>query len=206
MPSRNRTKLYTPESYYHIYNRGVDRMPIFKDDRDYRHFLYLLKRYLSGQPGTDKYGRPYPDLSEHIDLLAYCLMPNHFHLLVYQRDKDAITDLMRRITGIYAQAFNFRHDREGPLFQDRYKAALITDEPYLWHISRYIHLNPGPLSFSYAYSSYKNYTGEHRASWLKPDKILNMHADSGSSYTEFVEDEADYRSSLADALDRMADF
>ena len=169
MPSKNRIKTYTENGYYHLYNRGVDKRIIFQDRDDYTRFLYLLKIYLSP---LENLQAEFPllrtylinkNLAGQVDLLAYCLMPNHFHLLVHQKNKDGITKLMRQVMTSYSKYFNNRFERIGPLFQDIYKAALVDSDDYLLHLSRYIHLNPlyrGITVDEYICSSYFNYLGK----------------------------------------------
>ncbi len=172
MPSKNIVKQYAADSYYHVYNRGVNRRKIFIDERDFIVFLSLLKRYLGEETKHDRSGRPYPNYNKQIDLLAYCLMPNHFHLLVFQNDSsEAMTSLMRGLCTSYTMYFNRKYNRVGHLFQDRFKASLISDDTYLQHISRYIHLNPKEYR-SYRWSSLRAYLGEVEFDWLKPGCII----------------------------------
>lgn len=196
MPSRYRVKSYASESYYHIYARGVEKRRLFLDQQDYLFFLHLVKRYLGRVGISDRQGRPYVDLSPEIELLAFCLMPNHIHLLVYQHAPAAITRLLRRLLGSYSQYFNRKYQRVGNLFHDRYKAVIIDNEAYLWHISRYIHLNPMGIyqdNLDYPYSSLGHYTGIRSATWIKPRRVLDMHAGYRQSYLEFVQDYTDYK-------------
>lgn len=182
MPAKNRIKIYAADAYYHVYNRGVEKRIIFCDRKDFAVFFSLLKRYLGGDGQVDTNGRPYRDLSAEIELVAYCLMPNHFHLLLYQLDPVAITDLMRRVETSYTMYFNKRYQRVGPLFQGCYKAALLTTEPYLIDISRYIHRNPGGNWELYPYSSYRYYTGSKAPAWVKPRRILQLYQQYGENY------------------------
>lgn len=189
MPSRNRIKLYAPNSYYHAYNRGVEKRKIFLNQEDYSVFLSLLKRHLDGEGATDKFGRPYKDLSRSVEILAFCLMPNHFHLLIHQIEDGGMTDLLQRVMTAYVIYFNRKYRRVGNLFQDRFKAAIILDDSYLLHLSRYIHLNPLSLGEdinSYLLSSYPNYLGKRKATWVKPDRILSMQL--AGSYEQFVDE------------------
>src|SRR5690349_16275253 len=140
MPSRNILRQFVPDACYHVYNRGVSRQTIFHESEDYAVFLNLLKRYLDVEPIRDPKGREYSSLRGEVELLAYCLMPNHFHLLFYLHEPDAITRLMRAVTGAYTIFYNKKYKRIGPLFQSRFKASHILDEAYLLHISRYIHM------------------------------------------------------------------
>src|SRR3989344_5922404 len=143
MPARNSRKQYIPESYYHIYNRGVAKQTIFEDKQDYVVFLSLFKRHLSKEPSVDKYGRSHPHYRNDIELLAFCLMSNHFHFLIYQdKDDRAMTKFVQSLCTAYTMYFNRKRKSVGPLFEGRFKASRITKDQYLQHISRYIHLNP----------------------------------------------------------------
>lgn len=217
MPSKNSVKLYIENGYYHIYNRGIDKRDIFLDDGDYKMFLGFLKRYLISPPDRDKKGgvssnnmqnevgpRRFgyrTDLYEKIMLISYCLMPNHFHLMVKQTTKEAITDFMRALSNSYVKYFNNRYERTGPLFTGKYKAVLIEGEAYLLHLTRYIHLNPSDLGLArsdlvnYPYSSFSEYLGRRRTEWVLPEEILSFFRSAHNqdpkdllSYQSFVED------------------
>ena len=210
MPCKNTIRNYVEGGIYHVYNRGVEKRQIFMDDQDYRMFLYLLKRYLLPFEQIDKVA-PCPwykvrpcwksNLYREIQLLCYCLMPNHFHLLLKQSVERSIIEFIRRLTNSYIKYFNEKHKRVGTLFQGRYKAALVNKESYLLHLSRYIHTNPRELSKNiqdfrrYSYSSYLDYLGGRHTQWVHPEEILNyfekqkgdLGGDEFSSYQNFVE-------------------
>lgn len=186
MPTKNAIKIYAPDSYYHLYTRGVNKQPIFLDNEDRVFFLGLLKRYLSPNTSKRKKHSPYTSYHGAIDLLAYCLMSNHLHLLIYQRDDiEALSGLMRRVMTSYSMYFNKKYDRVGPVFQSRYLASKIDNDPYLHHISRYIHRNPRLWS-EYEFSSLRYYTGEAFADWVRPNAILGLFDNSPKKYLEFV--------------------
>lgn len=214
MPNRHSVKTYVENGYYHIYNRGVEKRIIFQDDQDYRVFLHLLKYYLS--PLDDKTEhpvvsaginmvrpRPLSNLFGKAQLICYCLMPNHFHLLIKQVSKDSMTQLLRNISTSYSMYFNKRNNRVGGLFQGKYKAALIENDSYLLHLSRYIHANPIGLSkrltgsdlVNYPYSSYAYFIGGKNAEWVNPQIILKFFENKNkfpfllkyNSYKTFVE-------------------
>lgn len=191
MPSRNVLKIDVPESYYHIYARGASRKTIFLEDDDFDYFLGLFHRYLSHDEVTDKNGVPYDKLHEDVELLAYCLMGNHFHLLVYQREEGAMQRLMRGVMTSYSRYFNKKYDQSGSLFESRYKASRISSDEYLMHISRYIHLNPNDWK-NYPYSSIKYFVYGREPDWLNKDKVLELFS-SPESYIEFVSDYKDIR-------------
>ncbi len=220
MPSRNTIKNYESESMYHVYNRGVDKRTIFEDEQDYAVFLSYLKYALlsdenqSQEDLIDKevisdairFNIRRLGLEGKIELVCFCLMPNHFHLLLYQHGIDAITKLMRSIATGYSSYFNKRHKRAGTLFQGRYKASKIDSQEYWDHISRYIHLNPVDLNVdieSYPYSSYRNYLGEAQAEWLKPDLILDGFKNK-EEYKKFVNDYRPKRDELVTLKDMLA--
>lgn len=186
MPSRNVFKVDIPESYYHIYARGHSRSKVFIDDDDYDKFFSLLKRYLSRESHTDKQGFAYKSLYDKLELLCFCLMENHFHLLIYQRDEGAMQALMRGVMTSYGRYFNQKYDRSGSLFESRYKASLISSQSYLEHITRYIHLNRKSWQDS-PYSSIDYYTGKRQTDWVRPERILSLFS-STEDYRNFVAD------------------
>ena len=194
MPSRNIEKFYIPDTYYHLYNRGVNKRRIFLDEEDYSVFLNLLKRYLDTQPVKDKRGREYKWLYPELELLAFCLMSNHFHLLIYQYKSDSITSLVRPVATAYTMYFNKKYKRRGPLFESRYRASIINRDEYLQHISRYIHLNPEGYS-KWEFSSLPYYLKNKKAGWVRPNRILDLFS-SQNEYSNFVDDYVDYKKTL----------
>ena len=213
MPRRNTIRRFTEEGIYHVYNRGVEKRDIFIDEQDYAVFLHLLKYYLSPldldnmhpllqfQDFSVKKIYPLANLEKEVDLITYCLMPNHFHLIIKQHSIDGVSKLLLKVATTYAMYFNKRYKRVGYLFQGPYRAVLVESESYLLHLSRYIHLNPVDLKgvppFDYPYSSYKYFLGKARSGWIKPKIILDYFDTSTSklqpllkhypSYQEFVE-------------------
>ena len=132
-----------------------------------------------------------------IELLCYVLMPNHFHLEIRQKNRNDMEDFMRSLITKYSKYFNKRYDRVGPLFQGRYSAVLITNERYLLHLGRYIHLNPQEIVAnkhslsSYPWSSYPAYINNVFISWLNKNYFLSdFEKNKGfsfNSYKGFVE-------------------
>ena len=207
MPGKNTVKEYEEGGVYHIYNRGTNKQDIFLDKKDYAMFLFYLKLYLEEPENIkdiDIQKRKYLErrnFYEKIDLLLYCLMPNHLHLTIQQKGEKDIAEFMQCLMTNYSIYFNKRYNRVGPLFQGRYKAARIKNDEYLTHLSRYIHLNPtallakGQTLGKYDYSSYNAYLGKQDIKWLKKDLILDYFTESGrnqigatGSYENFVED------------------
>ncbi len=187
MPSRNTRKQYSEDSYYHIYSRGGNKQLVFVDSLDYIYFLGLLKRYLSNDLSKSSARIVYKNYSKEITLLAYCLMPNHIHILIHQNDKNSISHFMQSIMTSYSMYFNKRHKHIGPVFQSRYLASIVDQDEYLHHISRYIHLNPKKWR-TYPYSSISNYLDEKTADWVKPNIILGLFNNDKNKYRIFLGD------------------
>lgn len=203
MPGRNIVKEYAPESYYHVYSRGVAKQPIFLNGQDYSTFLSLLKRYLGSKKETSRGRGIYPNYREQVELLSFCLMGNHVHLLIYQSNIDGMSKLMKSVMTSYSMYFNRKYKRVGPVFQSRYRASRINQDEYLEHISRYIHLNPREWE-SYPYSSFKYYRGEANSDWINPDKILQLFPDV-DQYIEFMRDYEGHKSMLDEISWDLAD-
>ena len=215
MPARN-TPLVT-DHFYHVYNRGVAKLPIFHNKRDYERFLLTVEYYHLDSPGLklshlllmqrqDRIKR----LSEHlqnstplVDIICYTLMPNHIHLLLKQRKDAGISKFCRLLFNSYNKYFNRKHDRVGPLFQGNFKAVRITNQEELLHVSRYIHLNPITAFIihkedleDFPWSSYQDYLHEIR-SFLSTEIILSSFR-SIDAYKEFTEDQVDYAKKLSE--------
>lgn len=195
MPGKNTVKTYFPNCFYHIYNRGVEKRSIYQNSQDYQTFLSYLKLYLSPPPET-KPLQHLNNFAKTIELVTYCLMPNHFHLLVKQHTKFGINLFMQSLNTKYSMYFNKKYKRVGSLFQSRYKAVLIETDEQLLYLTKYIHLNPtshnsaGSDPADYPYSSYKNYLGQINQPWVKPAAILNLHENKNPKqvYKSFVEE------------------
>lgn len=203
MPSRNVVREDAADNYYHVYARGASRQAIFLDDQDHIVFLAMLKRHLSAKPAKDDKGREYYNFKDELDLLAFCLMPNHFHLMFFQRQESAISRLMQGVMSAYVGYFNNKYSRSGPLLESRYKSALVSEEPHLMHISRYIHLNPSQWQ-TWQWSSLPYYRGDMHADWLNTGLVLEMFF-SRESYLEFVADYDDAKRALEDIKHELAD-
>jgi len=215
MPRKNVVKEYVANGYYHIYNRGVDKSVIFKDEQDYAVFLKFLKEYLlpPNHPELEKLRLICPtrnpiNCHDEIVLNAFCLLPNHYHLFVKQITDEGLKTFMKALNTNYSMYFNKKYDRVGPLFQGTYKAILVRSESYLVHLSRYIHLNPretlkeAQKLEDYPYSSYGAYLGKRNIEWVDRHSILEMFGrnigTAKANYKNFVE--ADLESGEDDSL------
>lgn len=185
MPNKNTVKVFVPNTYYHVYNRGWNLGKIFFETEDYEHFEYILARYLSDEPVKDSRGREFSQYYPDIELVAYCLMGNHYHLLFYQRDEATLSKIMTSVATAYTAYFNKKYRRRGSLFESTYKAVPILEDIQLIHITRYIHLNHVRYA-TWPHSSYSDYLTIPR-NWVYPNSILELFA-SKEQYEEFVSD------------------
>jgi len=218
MPSKNALKTYVDNGYYHIFNRGVEKRSIFLDQQDYEQFLNYLNEYLQPKDDQSFFNKlSHPGLrsrekdkiirmmrmnnfSGEISLIAYALMPNHFHLLVKQKNSVSINTFMRSLCTRYVQFFNRKYQRVGPLFQGVYKAVLIKDQSHYLHLSRYMHAQT--LKFTdvdhniVQPSSYPEYIGDRKTAWVHPQEILSFFNNSypALSYAQFVSEYRDLES------------
>lgn len=213
MPAKNRLKQYIEDSYYHIYNRGVEKRVIFQDDQDYHVFLSYLKEYLLPKDEErllDILSNPSSTPTEkdkavkalhlnnffnEINLISFCLMPNHFHFLVKQRGAGSIDRFINSLCTRYSMYFNRKYRRVGSLYQGVYKAVIISTDEQLIQLTKYIHrqslslasqgqaLEPHP-------SSYQDYLGKRKTEWVKPEDILEYFSKNNPSllYKAFVEE------------------
>jgi len=137
---------------YHIYNRGVEKRKIFLDEKDYLRFIHDLFEFndivlaLHRNPSDKRGGVGLLPVRKPrnllVNILAFCLMPNHFHLLLIQKQDVGITNFMRKMGTGYTNYFNIKYDRVGHLFQGNFKAKIVQKDEYLLHLVNYIHLNP----------------------------------------------------------------
>jgi REP element-mobilizing transposase RayT len=172
---------------YHLFNRGVNREKIFFERENYLFFLRRLRQHLFGETQTSEVLKT-SEVSTSI--IAYCLMPNHFHLLV-QPHSDQLSRQMQKLSISYTKAVNKRYGRVGPLLQGQFQAVQVDRNDYLLHLTRYIHLNPveaGKVERSedWEFSSYRDYIGLRQGTLPTPDAALSQFPDPGA-YQEFVE-------------------
>jgi|SRR3989344_630361 len=217
MPSRNSTKLYVENGYYHIYNRGVEKRLIFLDQQDYSVFLNYLKEYLLpkdteglqtilASPTTSSKEKAQAlkllrlnNFTDEITLLAYCLMPNHFHLLIKQKSSGSIDIFMNSLATRYTMYFNSKYKRVGPLYQDVYKAVLVNTDEQLLHLTRYIHkqalASKGDALQSWETQpcSYPEYANDRKTVWIQPEEVLGYFSKTNPalSYQAFVKETED---------------
>lgn len=169
-----------PDAWYHVMNRGRGGEEIFFTDTDREEFLNVLQE---------------ADELWNLKISAYCLMPNHYHLLV-QTPEGNLSRCMRHINGVYTQRFNRQHKTEGQLFRGRYKAVLVDKDHYLLEVMRYIHRNPLKAGLvksldEFVWSSHKAYVSKAKKwSWVQKEVLLTqitpVISRQKSAYLDFV--------------------
>jgi len=172
-----RKQNFAIDEYYHLYNRGTEKRVIFLDKKDYYHFLFLM--YVCNTVKSIELrniGEIFDRKETIINIGAYCLMPNHFHILVREKIENGISTYMRKLLTGYSMYFNKKYKRTGKLYEGVFKSTHINEDNYLKYIYSYIHLNPAKLKnrnwkkdkkrnisnllnyvFSYPYSSLREY-------------------------------------------------
>lgn len=210
MPAKHTQRINKENSYFHISNKGVSGKAIFLDPEDYQTFLSFLQEYLSPLAQSDGHRKDFiirgrrfqgiPHLPKNyfgnIYLIAYNLMPNHFHLLLYQTTKGSLEKFMRSLTTRYSMYFNKRYQCTGPLFEGPYKSIYIDGVSPALYLTRYLHRDPemDGKHLTNKYSSYAEYLGKRQTLWIKPDIILAFFNNPSSetfrkigSYKNFVD-------------------
>lgn len=180
---RRATPLVAGE-YYHFYNRGNNRERVFYERGNYLFFLRRLRQYLTPV----------------VDIVAYCLMPTHYHLLVGVKQTSQVSNVpasrmvsnaMMRLAVSYTKALNQRYARVGTVFQGPFQSKHVEKDEYLVHLSRYVHLNPvvdGLVNQAedWEFSSYRDYVGIRGGTLSRPDIVLSQFP-SRLAYREFTE-------------------
>lgn len=211
---------YTPfvtGEIYHVFNRSVARQPIFKRKDNYERIFNLIDFYRFKKPNLrfshynvlpppkrKKFlNNLYSSSDKLIDILTFCFMPNHVHLLLKQNHEDGITTFMRNIQNSYAKYFNIKNKRTGALFQSMFKGVRIESDKQIIHVVRYIHLNPLTSYIlknideleKYPWSSFIDYMGKRSLSFVDKDFILGYFS-SSSKLKKFTLDQVEYQRTL----------
>jgi REP element-mobilizing transposase RayT len=177
-----RAHVFEPGGYYHVFNRGASRGPIFFTPANYEYCLRLVKRHRG-------------DCS--VAVIAYCLMPNHYHFLLRQDSDTPLSKFLQWVFNPYVQSINTQEERTGTLFEGRFKHIRIESDSHLLLLCRYIHLNPvegglvaGPEEWPF--SNYLEWIGR-RAGTLKDEAFIRQHFGGPEDYERFTRDEIEQR-------------
>jgi len=172
-----RKTVFAKEQYYHIFNRGVNKENIFHQNENYIFLLNKVKKYA------------FPN---NIDIIAYCLMPNHYHFLLYQKSDMSISNFMQLLFNSYSKAINSKYQRTRTLFEGPFKSIHIDEEEYLIHLCRYIHRNPidcfKPLVQNisdWTYSNYLDWIRERKGTLVNLE-FVESYFPEPEEYTKFV--------------------
>lgn len=216
---------FAVDEYYHIYSRGIDKGLIFKEQNDYYRFVKLLYLLNNKEPvniSKESRGKGYREVFYNkrggplVSIGAYCLMPNHIHLVLKEISEGGISAFVRKLLTSHSMIFNKKYKRVGPLFQSRFKARHIDNDDYFRYLFVYVHLNPIKLfkpdwkengigdekeanNFldSYIFSSYLDFTGKKRPS----SNILN-----NKDFPEYFEDKKEFKGFVSDWLNFGKEF
>lgn len=214
--------LFTTGEIYHVYNRGVDKRKTFMNEKDYLRFIHDLFEFNDEAPAENIYYRA-PSLKSYevglrkitrgqqksrkllVEILIFCLMPNHFHLLLRQSVDGGITEFMRKLGTGYTNYFNKKYEHSGALFQGKFKAIHISKHAHFTHLPLYIHLNPVELIAPqwqdkkikstkeivhfldcYRWSSYQDYTGRKNFPSVTQREFLDAFFESPKHHREQI--------------------
>jgi REP element-mobilizing transposase RayT len=178
MPYRG--DIFTRGQYYHIYNRGAGKAEIFFNEGNYQYLLHLVKKYYQSYGAT---------------VIAYCLMPNHYHFLFRQDTDQPLSRFMQVLFNAYVQGLNLQQDRTGTLFEGRFKHKLVDHWEYLILLCRYVHRNPVKAALvrkpeEWLYSNYREWIGLRDTELFDP-VFVRDHFTSAAEYVRFVNDIGD---------------
>lgn len=207
---------FAPDEFYHLYNRGIDRRIIFRNDNDRNRFVALLYLCNSNQsfhfqklPKNELFMIDRKDTL--IDILAYCLMNNHFHILAKEKTDNGISTFMHKLATAYTMYFNKINERKGRLFETNFQARHIDSDQYLQYVNAYIHLNPikiiepewkkskinnqdGAKNFlnNYNYSSYLDYLNYQRPESNILNRSASPHFEEVKEFSDYLNDWLNY--------------
>ena len=201
---------------YHVFNRSVALQPIIKSVRDYNHMLEILQYYQFKDPPIrlSQFRNKLDEIKKEIlnrlhkkgklvEIYAFCLMPNHFHLLLKQLTDDGISNYLRLIQNSYAKYLNIKSKRFGAVFQAGYKTVRIENDNQLIHVLRYIHINPLTSYvlddkkgiYTYPYTSFIDYTSNEPRDFVDIN-FASKYFSSKKKFIEFHLNQVDYQRSL----------
>jgi len=213
---RRTSRIFAEGDFFHVFNKSIAGFQIFKDVFNIKRFINTLEYYnenLSPQLNLSRFMRANKDYSFsgilnipnsiYVKILAYCIMPDHYHLLVKIQKEDYFSHYMSVVENSFSRYFNVKFNRKGPLWQSRFKAVLIESNEELLHVSRYIHLNPVTSSYvdkpeEWEWSSYRSYL-------QNMEQFQEISISNPAAYKKFVEDNIDYQRQLKEIKRHLLD-
>lgn len=206
-----RTEIFTNGGYYHLFNKTIENKNIFVDTKQAQLFKNLIKYYQLQEINCKYSKRNLPKTKnllkkpekKLVNILCYCLMPNHFHLLVKQEAEQGITQFISKVINAFTRTYNEINHRKGPLFISRFKAVRIYTEAQLLHVSRYIHLNLYSSGIVQSLTelrtspncSLREYLNL-QADFCDIQKILCFFNNSPEKYFKFISDHSEYQKTI----------
>lgn len=218
MPTTPRKDPLEAGEVYHVMNKSIAGFKVFHSNKDYLRMMYMIRyfqvstllpkfsRFLQLKEITEKGFEPalkdfVEGSKQHVQIISYCLMPTHIHLVVKQLTKNGISIFMANLLNSYARYFNTKYKRKGPLWVGRFKSVLVRKDEQLLHLTRYVHLNPSTSelvkkSEDWPHSSYKEYIEPKKVAYplCQFHDLIDMKP---REYKSFVNDYADYQRELA---------
>lgn len=214
MPRRK--TVFANNEYYHVFNRTIHKEPIFVRRTDCKHASLTFSYYQIAKPpvrlsyflsfGVAKRTEVLKNMSQKeklVEILCYCLMPNHYHFLLKQLQENGISKFISLFQNSYTRYFNTKYDRQGHLYGGQFKSVHVEDNEQLLHLNRYIHLNPYTSYLvkslddleKYEFSSFPEYLKKRQVK-LCSGKIILSQFNNVESYKSFILNQADYQRSL----------
>jgi len=198
---------------YHIYSRSISKYVIFNDEHEYnrmyqlldlyryRDFYYKLSQFnsLTNISQNEIIENLKIDRDLYVEIMAYCIMPTHIHLILKQVSKKGIEKYVARALNGYSRYFNVKHQRIGPLWSSRFKSVMVKNDNQLLHLTRYLHLNPTSIGLvdkpeKWIYSSYKEFIGLEQNEMCDYENVIDM---TPKEYGKFVNNRKDYQRELS---------
>lgn len=211
-----RRVIFSPEQIYHVFNRSVERRPVFTNKREYQHMTNIIRYYrfanlplrysqlisLSEEKRKDVMNTLMKSGKTEVIIYAYALMPNHFHFVLKQLTPKGVPIFISNISNSFAKYFNTRHERSGSLWQRPFKAVRIETDEQLFHVTRYIHLNPISAFMikeetldAYPWTSLPEYLKEPTERICNTE-LVKTHFQTIDSYRAFIHNQIEYSQQL----------
>ena len=213
---RRTSRIFAEGDFFHVFNKSIAGFQIFKDSFNIKRFINTLEyynqnptpklnlsRFLRANKDHTFSGILHDQNTIYIKALAYCIMPDHYHLLVKIKKEKCFSHFMSIIENSFSRFFNVKFNRKRPLWQSRFKAVLIESNEELLHVSRYIHLNPVTSYFvgkpeDWEWSSYRTYL-------KNMEQFQEISISNPAAYKKFVEDNIDYQRQLKEIKRHLLD-
>ncbi len=206
---------------YHVFTRSIAGYKVFNNNSEYERMQNLIQYYQAYKPAVkfSRFLRLPKDIKENlnndkeirdnklVEIISYCLMPTHIHLVLKQIKENGISIFMGRLLNSYTKYFNIKHGRKGPLWESKFKNVLVETDEQLLHLTRYVHLNPATAKLvenpaDWQVSSYKEYVDQNVIGICSYGDILDIKP---NEYKDFVEDRIGYQRELAEIKALMLD-